>query len=260
MMLTRIINEKRLEIEEAKKNLPLKNLLELISHRRIEPRRDFRNSITKNHRVHLIAELKKASPSRGVLREDFDPVKIAQIYETNGAASLSVLTDEKFFQGKLSYLPKVREITTIPLLRKDFIIDEYQIYESFIAGADAVLLIADILSDEELGSFLSIVNDLNMSGIVEVHSEWDLEKALKANSPILGINNRDLHTFKVDINTTSRLIQLIPKGKVIIAESGITSYDQVMFLKSLGVHAVLIGEAFMRSPDIGARIKEVMGY
>ena len=260
MILTRIINEKRLEVEESKKNLALEKLLGIISEGRIEPRRNFRNSITRNHRIHLIAEIKKASPSCGVLREDFDPVKISRIYEMNGANSISVLTDEKFFQGKLSYISKVREVTTIPLLRKDFIIDEYQIYESFIAGADAILLIADILSEEELTSFLSIVNSLNMSSVVEVHSEWDLEKALKVNSPILGINNRDLHTFKVDINTTSRLIRLIPKGKVIIAESGITGYDKVMFLKSLGIDAVLIGEAFMRSPDIGARVREVMGY
>ncbi len=260
MILTRIINEKRLEVEESKKNLALEKLLEIISKGRIEPRRNFKNSITKNHHIHLIAEIKKASPSCGVLREDFDPVKIAQVYEANKAESISILTDGKFFQGKLSYISRVREVTTIPILRKDFIIDEYQLYESFIAGADAVLLISDILSEEELTSFLSIVNRLNMSGVVEVHSEWDLEKALKVGSPILGINNRDLHTFKVDINTTSRLIRLIPKGKVVIAESGITSYEKVMFLKSLGVDAVLIGEAFMRSPDIGAKVKEVMGY
>ncbi len=260
MILTKIIIEKRVEIAEAKKNLPKDKLLEMISEGRMGARRDFKNSISKTHQIHLIAEIKKASPSHGVLREDFNPVKIARIYEANKADSISVLTDEKFFQGNLSYLSMVREVTTIPLLRKDFIIDEYQLYESFLAGADAVLLISDILSEGELSSFLSIVSSLNMDAVVEVHSEWDLEKAIKVNSTIIGINNRDLHTFKVDIETTSRLSRLIPKGKVVISESGITSYENVMFLKSLGIDAVLVGEAFMKSTDIGARVREVMGY
>jgi len=260
MILTKIIIEKRVEIAEAKRNLTLEKMLKMVSEGQMDSRRDFRNSITKAHHIHLISEIKKASPTRGVLREDFDPVKIARIYETNKADSISILTDEKFFQGKLSYLSMVREVTTIPLLRKDFIIDEYQLYESFLAGADAVLLISDILSEGELSSFLSIAESLNMSAVVEVHSEWDLEKAIKVNSTIIGINNRDLHTFKVDIETTSRLSRLIPKGKVVISESGITSYENVMFLKSLGIDAVLVGEAFMKSTDIGARVREVMGY
>ena len=170
------------------------------------------------------------------------------------------MTDERFFDGNLKTLKELKGRITLPLLRKDFIIDEYQLYESVVAGADAILLIADILTGEELANFYRISKELGMDVIVEVHNEEDIEKALKSGTSIIGINNRDLNTFKVDISTTQRLIRHIPESKVRVSESGIKTYEDVMFLKSLGINAVLIGEAFMEADDIAAKMREVMRY
>lgn len=260
MLLTEIIEEKRKEIEISKRKIPQEELLARVE--KIKSRRranSFKNSIGKPHKIHLIAEVKKASPSAGVIREDFDPVKIAETYETNGASAISVLTDEKFFQGKLSYLEHIKKNVSLPVLRKDFIIDEYQIYESILAGADATLLIVDLLSLEDLKKFIDIGREFLINFLIEVHSEEDVKKAIDSGCEIIGINNRDLHTFKVDIKTTPRLLKIIPDGKVIVSESGIKTKEDVSYLKSLGVNAVLIGEIFMRSDDIGTKVRELMG-
>jgi len=181
-------------------------------------------------------------------------------YQANGASAISVLTDERFFEGRLEYIARIKESVSLPVLRKDFIIDEYQIYESLVAGADAVLLIADILSANELVGFYNLAASLGLDAMVEVHNEEDVEKALAAGAPVIGINNRDLHTFRVDLGVTQKLVRLIPQNKVKVSESGIKSYEDVMFLKSLGVNAVLIGEAFMEAEDIAARMRDIMRY
>lgn len=257
MIFTKIIEAKKKEIEIAKERLPLSKIQEKLL---VMPsQRSFKQAISKEREIALIAEIKRASPSAGLLRRDFDPLKIAQIYRAYGASAISVLTDEKFFRGELSYIDLVKKEVYLPILRKDFIIDRYQIYESKLFGADAVLLIADLLSRTELFHFSEISRELGMDAVVEVHNEEDLGKALSAESGIIGINNRNLHNFEVDIEVTSNLIKSIPDGKIIISESGIKTYEDIMFLKSLGVNAVLIGEAFMRSDDIGLKVRELMG-
>lgn len=258
MILSKIINEKRKEVEAARIKLPDQKLKELAGKTYIKS--SFKRNIARPHHMNLIAELKKASPQRGIIRGDFNPVKIALTYQANGASALSVLTDERFFAGSLATLKELKERVTIPLLRKDFIIDEYQIYESLYYGADAILLIAQILTETELINFYKISKDLGMDVLLEVHNEEDVEKALKTGASIIGINNRDLTTFRVDLTTTQRLIGLIPENKVKVSESGIKTYENVMFLKSLGIDAVLIGEAFMDSDDIASKMREVMRY
>lgn len=257
MILTQIIEHKRQEVALAKEVRPLEVLRERA--KTLKPRRDFRAAIARPHHLNLIAEIKQASPSAGTIRAEVDPVQIAQIYQAAGAQALSVLTDERFFGGHLGYLAQVRAVTGLPALRKDFLIDLYQIYESAVAGADAILLIADLLSAEELQAFLATAGELGLAALVEVHTEEDLQKALAAGAQIVGINNRDLHTFKVDRETTARLIRHVPKDRLVVAESGLRTREDILYVKSLGVHAVLIGEAFMAAPDIRAKVREVMG-
>lgn len=256
-MLAQIVEHKRQEVALAKEVRPLEVLRERA--RTLKPRRDFRGAISRPHHLNLIAEIKQASPSAGTIRAEVDPLQIAQIYQVAGAQALSVLTDERFFGGHLGYLAQVRAVSTLPILRKDFIIDLYQVYESAVAGADAILLIADLLSPDELGECLAAAGELGLATIVEVHTEEDLQKALAAGAQIIGINNRDLHTFKVDRETVARLIRHIPKDRTVVAESGLRTHDDVMYMKSFGVHAVLIGEAFMAAQDIRAKVREVMG-
>lgn len=258
MILSRIIEEKRRVVEESRRVKPLDELIK--ETKNICIKSTFRKNISRPHHVNLIAEIKKASPSKGILRGDFNPAKIAITYQANGASAISVLTDERFFEGKLEYIRKVKENVSLPILRKDFIIDEYQIYESAAAGADAMLLIAELLSVNELTGFYNLAASLGMDVLIEVHSEEDIEKALATNGGIIGINNRDLHTFKVDFGVTQRLIRLLPQNRIKVSESGIKSYEDIMFLKSLGVNAVLIGEAFMEAADIAAKMREVMRY
>lgn len=256
MILAQIVEHKRQEVALAKEVRPLEVLKERAQ--QLKGRRDFQAAISRPHQINLIAEIKQCSPSAGTIRAEVDPVQIAQIYQAAGAQALSVLTDERFFSGHLGYIAQARTVTTLPVLRKDFLIDLYQVYESAVAGADAVLLIADLLSAEELREFHEVAGSLGMAALVEVHSEEDLRKALGAGAPIIGINNRDLHTFKVDRETTARLIRHIPKGHTVVAESGLTTHEDVLYMKSLGVQAVLIGEAFMASPDIRAKVRELM--
>ena len=258
MILGRIIEEKRKVVEEAKRMVPQDELLTHIKNMCVKS--SFKKNVSRPHHINLIAEIKKASPSRGVIRGDFNPSRIAVTYQANGAGAISVLTDERFFEGKLEYIKKVKESVTLPILRKDFIIDEYQIYESGLAGADAILLICDILSAGELARYHELAASLGLDVLTEVHNEEDMEKALGADAQIIGINNRDLHTFRVDLSVTQKLARLVPPGRIKISESGIKSYEDVMFLKSLGINAVLIGEAFMEAGDIAAKMREIMRY
>ncbi len=258
MILSRIIEEKRKVVEEAKRLKPQEELLKEIKN--LSVKSSFKKNISRPHHINLIAEIKKASPSKGILRGDFNPVKIAITYQANGASAISILTDERFFEGALEHLVKARGNVSVPILRKDFFIDEYQIYETVAAGADAILLICEILSIAELTRFHNTATELGLDCLVEVHNEEDIEKALAIDAAIVGINNRDLHTFKVDLGVTQRLIRMIPQNKTIVSESGIKRYEDVMFLKSLGVNAVLIGESFMEADDIAAKMREIMRY
>ncbi len=229
--------------------------------------RNFYKAITKNNRrgINVIAEIKKASPSAGLIRENFDPVEIAGIYQRCGADALSVLTDEKYFQGKLEYIAQIKQTVSLPVLRKDFIIDPYQIYQARCAGADAVLLIAEALAGGELMDLTILAAELKMTSLIEVHS---LEMLLKVRSiigfpkkhySVIGINNRDLTTMKVDINNTARLAEFIENKKELVAESGIQTAGDVEKLKSIGVSAVLIGQTLCQSDDIDIKFKELFG-
>ncbi|MBU0881597.1 MAG: indole-3-glycerol phosphate synthase TrpC [Candidatus Omnitrophica bacterium] len=258
MMISRIIEEKRRVIEEAKRLKPREELIKDISS--ISVNSSFKKNISRPHHVNLIAEIKKASPSKGILRGDFNPVKIAMTYQAHGASAVSVLTDERFFEGKLEHIRMVKESVSLPILRKDFIIDEYQIYESVACGADAILLIADLLSDNEMTGFYQLATSLGLDVLLEVHNEEDMEKAIQTGGEMIGINNRDLNTFKTDLAMTQKLMRLIPAHKIKVSESGIKSYEDVMFMKSIGINAVLIGEAFMEAPDIAAKMREIMRY
>ena len=258
MILSKIINEKRNEVEKLRSRMPMDKLKALAQ--KVYLKSSFKRNISRPHHMNLIAELKKASPSRGIIRGDFNVLKLALTYQANGAGAISVLTDERFFEGNIKFLKELKSKITLPLLRKDFIIDEYQIYESIYRGADAILLIANILTENELEHFHKTAKELGMDILVEVHNEEDVEKALKVGASIIGINNRDLNTFRVDITTTQKLVRLIPDSKVKVSESGIRTYEDVMFLKSLGINAVLIGEAFMEADDMASKMREVMRY
>ena len=205
----------------------------------------------------VITEIKKASPSKGVFREDFNPAEIAKSYEKNGAACLSVLTDKDYFQGSARYLREARQACTIPVLRKDFLVDPYQVYEARAMGADAILLIVAALDDAQMKDFESIAHELSMDVLVEVHDAYELERALKLNTPLLGINNRNLRTFEVSLDTTLSLLKDIPKEKRVVTESGILTKEDVALMRAAQVHAFLVGEAFMRQPDPGVALAEL---
>jgi indole-3-glycerol phosphate synthase len=254
LILDEIIDYKKIELAEHKKTRPFKVLEQEIS-----KRPNTRGFLVKKGGIQLIAELKKASPSRGIIRKDFDPDKLSEICENSGASALSVLTDEKFFKGSLDYLSSVRERVDIPLLRKDFIIDEYQILEARAFGADAVLLLANVLKRKEIQKFLDFSRNIGLQCLVETHTEDEIKTVLDSNAEIIGINNRDLKTFIVDIKNTERLIKNIPNNKVIISESGICARKDIEYLEGLKVDAVLIGESIMTSNDVSAKIKELLG-
>jgi len=216
--------------------------------------RDFEDAIRQRVRAGrpaVIAEIKKASPSKGVIREDFEPADIAQSYAENGAACLSVLTDQRFFQGQVDYLKQARASCQLPVLRKDFIVDAYQVYESRAMGADAILLIAACLDDAQLRDFEAIAHGLFMSVLVEVHDEAELGRALALKTPLIGINNRNLRSFEVSLDTTLALLPKVPADRLPITESGIQTRADVQRMQAAGVHGFLVGEAFMRAPDPG---------
>jgi indole-3-glycerol phosphate synthase len=253
-ILDKIVADKKRDVAQQKRSVPLASLKERIA--RHKPL-DFKGALLGND-LKLIAEIKKASPSKGLLCPDFKPVEMAQIYAQNGAAAISVLTEVNYFQGSLEYLAAIREKVNLPLLRKDFIFDEYQIYETAVYGADALLLIAGILSPKQLAKLIELSHSLGLACLVEVHDEAEVEKALQSGAEIIGINNRDLKTFKTDIETTRRLRALVPRGKIVVSESGISSHEDMKRLKMWGVDAALIGEALVTSKDIASRIKEML--
>jgi indole-3-glycerol phosphate synthase len=221
--------------------------------------RDFFGALSGGPPIRLIAEVKKASPSKGVIRADFDPVAIARIYAAHGASCLSVLTDEQYFQGHLDYLRAVKAAVELPILRKDFILDPYQVYEARAAGADAVLLIAECLDDCGLRSLHRLIVDLGMTPLVELYEPTNLPRVLEAGAALIGVNNRNLHTFEVDLEHSIRLHEQVPRECVFVSESGIRGRADVERLQSAGVDAILVGESLMRQPDIGAAVDALLG-
>ena len=220
------------------------------------PARDFAGALRRD-KVALIAEVKKASPSKGVLIENFEPVQIARTYAENSASALSILTDEQFFQGHLNYLSAVRSAVNLPALRKDFIIDAYQVVEARAAGADAVLLIVAALRDEQLVHLRTLIESLGMSALVEVHTEDELHRAIATGASLIGVNNRDLHSFQVDLATTERLAQFLPTGATLVAESGIFSVDDVQRMAECGAHAILVGESLVKAPNMPEQVRQL---
>ncbi|MBF0483713.1 MAG: indole-3-glycerol phosphate synthase TrpC [Candidatus Omnitrophica bacterium] len=250
-----IVEYKKFEVARSKEFYArIKARIDLAEYKRYSI---FKKQISQPGKINLIAEIKKASPSLGLIREKFDVLKIAEAYANNGAAAFSILTEEKYFLGKPAYMRQVADQFKMPILRKDFIIDEGQIYETQYLGASAVLLIVAILTDIQIKNFITVASQLDLDCLVEVHDEAELNRALKCGAEIIGINNRDLKTFNVDLAVCEKLIPLIPKDKVIVAESGLKTREDILRVKQAGAHAVLMGEVFMRSDDIGAKIKEL---
>lgn len=254
MILDKIVAYKKIKVKMEKELTPINQLLWKLE--KSKATRSFKKALQKDG-LSIIAEIKKASPSKGIIKKSFNPKEIAKAYTENKAEAISVLTEDKFFKGDTSYLNKVRNITTAPLLRKDFIIDPYQIYQSKVLGADAILLIASILSKNELIKFREIATSIGLCCLTEVHNRTQLEAALEADSEIIGINNRNLKTFETSLLTTQNLIKHIPESKITISESGINTRQDMKFLESLDVNGVLIGESFMRSSSIKDKFAEL---
>ena len=256
-ILKKIVSRKHEEIDEGIKRVPLERMIELASN--ADQTRGFYNALqskVKQKQSGIIAEIKKASPSKGVLRENFDPVEIAKSYESGGASCLSILTDRDFFQGDPLFLIKARAAVSIPVIRKDFIVDPYQVYESRAMGADCILLIVSCLKDSELKSLSQLASSLGMDTLVEVHDRDEIYRALKLKLPMLGINNRNLKNFEVSLQTTIDLLSEIDDDKLVITESGITSKTDVELMHNHNVFGFLIGEAFMRDSNPGQKLKE----
>ena len=255
MILDTIVAHKREELKRDREKTPLRTLKSRIPD--LPPTRNFRAALAPPGIVDLIAERK--SPSKGIIREDFDPVEIAKTYARNGASAISVLTDHEFFGGDLSYLSTIRNAVDLPLLRKDFTIDEYHIYQARVAGADAVLLIVAILTPEQLREFIGIAKHLNLAALVEVHTQTELNISLDVGAEIIGINNRDLKTFHTDIATSFHLRKSIPDDRIVVSESGIYTREDVIRLGEADMDAILVGESLMRSADIGWKVRELLG-
>jgi len=256
LILDKIVESKKKVLIEAKKDRNINTLTDII--KKLPEALNFKESLKKNKlsNTRIIAEVKKASPSKGIIRADFDPIQIAKQYEQNNASAISVLTESDFFQGKLEYLKDIKNIVNIPLLRKDFIFDPYQVVEARANGADAVLLIAAILEKPLLEELISVVRELSLSALVEIHTREELEKVLLTDAEIIGINNRNLKTFNTDIQTSIDLMSFIPDSKVIVTESGIKTKEDILKLSDAGVDAFLIGETFMREENPGDKLKE----
>lgn len=257
VILDEIYKHKLLEVEESKKRVSLSKLEEALPG--LPPVKDFEATLRAGKAIKLIAEIKAASPSAGILREGLDPVGLALEYQRAGVVAISVLTDEKFFHGSLSNLERVRKAVSLPLLRKDFIIDSYQLYEARVAGADAALLIARLLDKKTLETLLKLAGQLGLACLVEVHTGEELRKVLDTPARLIGINNRDLDTFKVDLNTTLKLLPLITGNRTVVSESGINTREDVRRLEKAGVRAILVGEALVRSKDVTSKIRELLG-
>ncbi len=256
-ILQKIVQAKKEQIEQNKKKLPLKELRSSVES--VTPCRNWKEAITrKDVPIRIIAEIKRASPSRGDIVREAIAEEIAQDYEKNGAVALSVLTDAPFFHGSLLDLEEVKRCVQIPVLRKDFILDPYQVYESRMFGADAILLIMAILKNDRAQQLLELSTVMGMTPLVEVHSEDELDRALDIGASLLGINNRDLNTFTVRLETTARLLPKIPKGKIVVSESGFHARGEILEFQNRGVDAFLIGEALMASGDPGKRLSKLL--
>jgi indole-3-glycerol phosphate synthase len=259
-ILDRIMEVKRAEVAAARRQLPLEALQERAT--AAPAPRDFAGALhakVATGGAAVIAEIKRASPSKGVLRADFDPVSIAQSYEKHGAACMSVLTDKEFFQGSAEHLKAARAACGLPALRKDFVLEPYQVFESRTLGADCILLIAAALSREAMRELESIAAGLGMAVLVEVHDGTELDAALELKTPLLGINNRNLRTFETRLDTTLGLLPRVPKGRIVVTESGILSPKDVALMRAQGVETFLVGEAFMRAADPGAALRQLFG-
>ena len=257
MFLEKIVEAKREEIRRKKTPFRQRELEEIIPSLPLP--RDVMDSISQHSPIAVIAEIKRASPSLGMINENVDILQFAREYEEGGASVVSILTETHFFKGDLSYLHLVKKETSLPILQKDFILDPFQIYEGRVSGADAILLIAALLDREQLNDFVDLARNLHMIPWVEIHNEDDLQKISSLNLPLLGVNNRDLRTFEVDLRTTLRLKKEIPSTVKVISESGIKSPQDVRLLKEAGVHGILVGEILMRSPDPASKIRELLG-
>lgn len=259
-ILEKIVAVKREEVAAAKRKKPLDVVREDALSRVLT--RDFEGALRAKvaaGRAAVIAEVKKASPSKGVLRADFIPADIAQSYAEHGAACLSVLTDRQFFQGEPDFLKQARASCDLPVLRKDFMVDPYQVYESRVLGADCILLIAACLSDAQMAELEAIAHTLDMAVLVEVHDAAELQRALKLRTRLVGINNRNLRTFEVSLDTTLGMLGDVPADRLLVTESGILGREDVQRMRSTGVHAFLVGEAFMRAPDPGEALAALFG-
>ncbi len=257
-ILDEILEHKRREVDAGKRRLSTNAMAERARGCQ-EPLRAFRQALTEGSGARVIAEIKRRSPSKGEIRADFDPVGCAKCYAEAGAAAISVLTDERYFGGRLEFLEAVRSAVEIPLLRKDFVIDPYQIDEARVSGADAVLLIVAALSREDLGRLRQHAVSLGLDVFVEVHDEDELETALAAGADLIGINNRDLRSFETDLAVTERLAPRVPENALIVAESGIFSHEDIRRLEGVEVHAFLVGESLMREADVGLALRRLRG-
>lgn len=257
MILDKIYAEKKRQLERDKERVPLEKLVRLA---RCKSKSDrFSTALLSHGDIGLIGEVKKASPSKGIIKDDFDSNKIVEQYHQSGVNALSILTETRYFLGSKAYLPMAKTRTDKPLLRKDFILDCYQVLESQILGADALLLIVAGLEQKKLVELIHLTEDLGMEALVEVHQEEELDRALDAGARLVGINNRNLNTFEVDINTTGRLMKRMPKGIVVVSESGIKDHSHMLYLQNHGVRGVLIGESFMRASSITDHEKMLRG-
>ena len=274
LILDKILADKRIEVQDGKSRIPAEQMRRIAAD--APPPRDFASALwatppsprigrgaggegSGESEIRLISEVKKASPSKGLIRPDFDPVWIGRTYEAAGASAISVLTDEKYFQGKLEYLTAVRDAVSIPCLRKDFIVDPYQVYEARAAKADAILLIVAALPKDQLVNLMTLASDLGMASLVEIHTAGELDIALDINAKIVGINNRNLQTFEMTLETTLSLAEKVPGDRALVSESGIFTRADVEALLSAGVDAILVGESLMREPDPGVKVRELLG-
>lgn len=257
-ILDKIVSKKKQRLKDSRANISIKVLKTKIDD--LEKPRDFKTAIKRSldEKITVIAEVKKASPSKGVIRKNFDHLSIARTYEEKAVNAISVLTEEDYFKGSLAFLPEIKKVSTKPILRKDFIFDEYQIYESRVNEADAILLIAGILDKKQADEYLHLAKGLGLYVIFEVHNFKELEMALFVDSDIIGINNRNLNTLQVDMNTTFKLKKEIPYNKIVVSESGIKTREDVKRLEDAGIDSVLIGTIFMEAEDIGKKIDEFM--
>ena len=257
MVLDEILERKRKEVNELKEKTPLTALIKQAKSFKIK-RRSFKQALTQDRRPHLICELKKASPSEGLLRQSFNVGQLAKEFEEAGASAISVLTERHYFLGEPDYLNQARLATQIPILRKDFIFDAYQVYETQLLGADAFLLIVGLLSNAQLKELMGIAKEFNLDVLVEVHTEEELNRAVEAGSEIIGINNRNLETLKTDLSVSERLIAHVPKNAVTVAESGIETPEEIERYERLGIHAFLVGTSLMKSKNIKEKISELI--